>query len=143
MIKTLAPACAAMLGISTLTLLPACQSSGPTDVQAEALPSTVQSIANRASDMGKPALVVVGAEWCGYCRQYESGALADPDTVAYLNQNAVFEKVDFDEHKAELRAAGVGALPTTMLFVDGTPKASFTGVKSSDELIEWIENNAG
>ncbi|MEM1423768.1 MAG: thioredoxin family protein [Planctomycetota bacterium] len=142
MLKTLAPACTALLAISTLTLLPACQTSGGASVQADALPGAVQTVANRASDMGKPALVVVGAEWCGHCKRYEGGTLTQADTADYLRANTVYEKLDFDEHKAELRAAGVTSLPTTLLFVDGVQRASFSGVKSSGELIEWIEKNA-
>ncbi len=135
--------CAALLAISTLTLASGCQSTKTDFTQAQAFPSDVQDIANRAAEMGKPAIVVVDADWCTYCKQYKAGTLSNPDTLAFLNDNTVYEHVDFDEHKNQLRDVGVTALPTTLLFVDGRPKASFTGQKTSGDLIAWIEKNSG
>ncbi|GAB4520278.1 MAG: hypothetical protein Tsb0013_23920 [Phycisphaerales bacterium] len=143
-IATLAPACTALLAISTLTLLPACQTTDPDAfIEAQEFPRAVQSIADRAKDQGKPALVVVDADWCTYCKRYNASTLTDASTERYLDEHTVFAHVDYDQNKDALRAVGVTALPTTMLFVDGAPRASFTGPKSSDELIAWIEQHAG
>lgn len=141
--KKFTGACAAILAVSTLTLASACQNTdaGPIARKAE-LTGQVRTIADEANIQGKPALLVVDAPWCGVCKQYKRETLNDPATQAALNERAVYRHVDFDDNKETLKTLGVNSLPTTILIVDGVPTASFTGKRSSDDLIDWLDANA-
>lgn len=141
----LRPALFAALALSAGAValpLAGCQSAGSIAADAP-LPSTIQTISARADAAGKPALVVVGAEWCGACKAYEARTLDVAATRSAIDQVAYYEKVDFDQHKDDVRAMGVTTLPTTVLIVDGAPVASFTGAKNADDLLAWIDANDG
>jgi thioredoxin-like negative regulator of GroEL len=132
---------AALTTAGTFTLA-ACQTTGGNDFANAELEGEVASVADAAQEVEKPALVVVGASWCSTCRMYEEETLNDPETRAAIEEQAVYRYVDFNTHKSEVQALGVGSLPTTILIVDGEPVASFTDPRSSEELLDWIASNS-
>ncbi len=135
----------ASLGVAALAMTGCQSTTTPTASAAssEPIPASFQMISADAQAAGKPALVVVGAEWCSACKRYEAGTLTDSSTRAAIDRVAYYKKVDFDQNKSDVRAMGITALPTTLLIVDGAPVARFTGAKSGDDLLAWIDANDG
>ena len=103
-----------------------CQSGGSRVSADTELPSSIQMISADAQAVGKPALVVVGAEWCPACRAYEGNTLANTETRREIDRVAYYQKLDYDINKSDVRSMGVYSQPTTMLIIDGAPVARFT-----------------
>ncbi|KAH6558495.1 hypothetical protein KP509_1Z061000 [Ceratopteris richardii] len=76
-----------------------------------------------ASTNSKLAVVYFTAPWCGPCR------IIDP-FFAELSEkypNAVFLKVDVDDHEGIRNEYGVHAMPTFIFFIDSKPVDKIVG----------------
>lgn len=132
------------LALACLALLVACSSEGLDDYSQQPLPGVIKTFAERAQSEGKPGLLVVSdTDWCRVCRAYHAETLDTPETQAALAPLVVYEALDFDDNKEDAKAFGVGPVPATFLIVDGKAIAHFTGKKSKDELIAWINEHTG
>ncbi|MEM1423767.1 MAG: thioredoxin family protein [Planctomycetota bacterium] len=147
MIKTIAPACAALLAVSTLTLLPACQSPGaaptPLAFSSDAATDLPGAVA-RAEREGKVVVAIATADWCPPCQAYKRNALADADVNAWLDANAVALNLDVTDAESAPPAAstlGVRSIPATyVVSADGRVLASRVGALSAPELIDFLES---
>src|SRR5882724_9177064 len=76
-----------------------------------------------AQRLNRPILLDVGAVWCPWCARMDAESYTVPETAAYINQNFVAVKVDYDSAGplvAELqRAQAILNLPA------GLPLTSF------------------
>ena len=76
---------------------------------------------------GQPVLVDFWAEWCGPCRVI--APLLDQVAEEFAGRAAV-RKVDVDAHQELAGRYGIRSIPTLMVFKDGEPVETFTGVQS-------------
>ncbi|GAB4520276.1 MAG: hypothetical protein Tsb0013_23910 [Phycisphaerales bacterium] len=138
------PITAAALLCTSLACLTACSPEGLDDYSSQPLPGVIKSFAERAQQAGKPGLLVVSdTDWCRTCRTYHNDTLDRPETQEALSAVVVYEAIDYDDNKKDVQAFEVGPVPTTFLFIDGRAVAHFTGAKSTDELLAWINEHDG
>ncbi len=88
----------------------------------------------------RPLLVILGAEWCGWCRKLE--AEIDSDEGESILETWVVVKVDVDQEPEVAEKLAAHALPA--LRVLGTEEnvvASTEGFMPIDELSAWLNGN--
>lgn len=86
-----------------------------------------QTIANSS----QPVLVDFWAEWCGPCKML--APIVD-QLAAEQADKAVVAKVDIDAHPDLAERFGIRAIPTLIVFKNGQPVNTITGVKSKSFL---------
>ncbi len=88
----------------------------------------------------RPMLVVLGAEWCNWCRKLESD-LATEEANEIL-EKWIIAKVDVEEEADIAREMQASALPALrVLGVEREVSASREGYLSIAELKEWLQEN--
>lgn len=94
----------------------------------------------KAEKLDRPILVVLGAEWCGPCKQLEKELqqpIAEP-----IFQRWVVVKVDIDEEVALAKEWQVGAIPAfRILGIDQEVAASNEGFGGLKKLQAWLAEN--
>ncbi|WP_149096444.1 thioredoxin [Paenibacillus terrae] len=83
-------------------------------------------------------LVDFWVPWCGPCRMI-APVLDELDQE--MGGEAKITKLNVDENPATARAFGVMSIPTLILFKDGKPIDTVTGVQSKNALKEMISKH--
>lgn len=86
---------------------------------------TFDAAINNGSD--KPVLVDFWAEWCGPCKML--APILDQISAEKAGQ-ATIVKVDIDAHPELATRFGIRAIPTLIVFKNGQPVNTITGVRS-------------
>lgn len=88
--------------------------------------------------MDNKGLVLVDfyADWCGPCKML--GPILEQ--VAETLPNVKIVKVNVDENQQLAQKYGVMSIPTVYLFDGGMNAGKFVGVKSKEEIIDFIQN---
>lgn len=86
----------------------------------------------------KPVIVDIWAEWCGPCRMYSP--IIDEVSKEFTGK-VKFVKVDADNNQMITSKFGVMSIPTTLLIMKGTLKASMVGAVPKENLKQWIHSN--
>jgi len=69
----------------------------------------------RSLQTGRPLVIYVGADFCGYCRKMERGAWTDKSVATLLAARSVPLKVDAKRESALVRQFRVRSLPTVIV----------------------------
>ena len=94
----------------------------------------------RAEKLDRPILVILGAEWCGPCKQLEE-ELGQPIAESIF-QKWVVVKVDIDEEVALAKEWQVNAVPAfRILGLDQEVAASNEGYGGLKKLQAWLADN--
>lgn len=83
-----------------------------------------------------PVLVDFWASWCGPCRML---APVIEDLAKELSGKAKVGKVNVDEEEQLAAQYNIMSIPTVILFKDGKPAATSTGVKNKAQLLNTFD----
>ncbi|MEA4854763.1 MAG: thioredoxin [Christensenella sp.] len=81
-------------------------------------------------------LVDFYADWCGPCKML-APILEEVDSAL---ENLKIVKINVDDAPNLAREYGVMSIPTVYLFDGGAKMGRFVGVKSKDEIIDFVEH---
>jgi thioredoxin 1 len=85
---------------------------------------------------GKPLFLDFWAQWCGPCRTL-APILDELD--AKFGDQAVFAKLNVDDHSALAAKYNVRAIPTCLLFVDGKLQSTHPGLQTLEQYTALIQ----
>ena len=86
----------------------------------------------------KPTLVDFWAEWCGPCKQV--GPILEEISNEMSNE-IIVAKHNIDENPNQPSLYNVRGIPTMLLFINGTLKATKVGATTKSNIISWIKEN--
>ncbi len=86
------------------------------------------------------ALVNISAKWCRPCARF---APVVEELAKDYNGTPKVAKANFDDCPIMCGKFEVHQIPAMILFKDGQEVARFTGVKSKEEVKQWVVENSG
>jgi thiol:disulfide interchange protein DsbD len=95
---------------------------------------------------GKPILVSVSSQGCGWCRQLERTTFRDPRVVELLNGQTVPLKIDANDpaHESLVLALGLQSVPTlAAITADGRIVANQAGYLDARQFLAWVRPVVG
>jgi thiol:disulfide interchange protein len=96
-----------------------------------------------AKSTGKPILVDVSTDWCGFCKKLDRETLSAPPVAAFLSSNFVSVKVNAEDGSEGQQLAAkhnVRGFPTTLVLdANGTLLKSIVGFKSADKFLGLLQ----
>jgi thiol-disulfide isomerase/thioredoxin len=93
--------------------------------------------ASRSS--GRPLIIDFTAEWCAPCRAMDRTAWRDERVLAWMRDHAHAAQIDIDRDESTADRYGVKAVPTVIALRGGQEVDRFTGARSADKLLEWLD----
>lgn len=100
--------------------------------------ATYQEALTKAGELGRPIVVVFGADWCHWCKKLESETLPDAKVKAMLT-NYVYVHVNTDNNRAVVSKFGVSGLPSYVITNSKEEKLKFgSGFKNGASFADWM-----
>lgn len=94
-----------------------------------------------AAHLGRPLIIVVTSESCGWCRRLEQTTLRDGRVIRLLNGSTIPLKIDADDpmHAALIEALRVEGLPTIATLVsDGRALSNHAGYLDAAQFVRLV-----
>jgi thiol:disulfide interchange protein len=100
---------------------------------------SLEDAEQRAERAGRAVVVLATAPWCGPCRSFKAGALADARVARWIDDHAVGVVLDAEARPDDIRRLGIRAFPTLLVIRGGTVVAATVGEVSAEELLRRLE----
>ncbi|MEP3482602.1 MAG: thioredoxin family protein [Fuerstiella sp.] len=95
----------------------------------------IQKGAAIARETGRPMLIQVTADWCGYCRKMKSEVFSQTGIQRNLARGFVTVEMNADQNKELVQRLGIKSLPTTLILTPDLQIADrMEGFRSADQL---------
>lgn len=92
----------------------------------------------KAVEQEKILLVDATADWCQPCKLMERTTWVDPEVISWIKLNAIAIQIDVDKQQAEAEELNIRAMPTIIVFKDGSELDRVVGYKDASELLAWL-----
>jgi thioredoxin 1 len=99
---------------------------------------TDQNFEQTIKESQKPVLVDFFAEWCPPCKML-SPILENLEKE--YKERVVFTKVNVDACPLVAQKFGINPIPNVILLKEGKQADSFIGLRSEEEIKNWLENS--
>jgi thioredoxin 1 len=99
---------------------------------------TDETFEGSVKNSSTPVLVDIYTEWCPPCKML--GPIVEKLSEEYAGKVEFF-KMDLDKNPKTGNLFEVDRIPTVVLFVNGEVKDKFIGLKSEEEIRNWINSN--
>lgn len=110
------------------------------EVQSVVWLETLEEAVTDARLQGKPIFALVGAPWCGYCKQLEQEIRGATENE--IANDFVLLHVNADIQIQDARSLNANALPALrILSMDGDPIADRDGYVPAENLLQWLKDN--
>jgi thiol:disulfide interchange protein len=102
---------------------------------------SIQTAMKQQKDTGRPLLIYVTADYCGYCRKMERETWSDPKVARRIQDGFVALKVDAEKHEELVTRLEVKGLPATLLFdSEGQLIQTLSGYSRPSAIIELLDS---
>ncbi|MCA9136193.1 MAG: thioredoxin family protein [Planctomycetales bacterium] len=102
--------------------------------------STLDDAIKEASEANRPIFVIVGAEWCVFCKQLEQELTGAPSKR--IADRWVLAKIDADDRVSDAREMRANGLPSLrLLSKDGVIGSSRDGYMATADLMSWLDES--
>lgn len=102
----------------------------------EVIEITEKEFESKVLKSNKKVLVDFYADWCGPCRMLSPVV----EEVAKETEEVEFYKINVDHAEEVSRKYGVMSIPTLIIFQDGKVVNNSVGLKSKNELKEFLKD---
>ena len=92
----------------------------------------------KAVEQDKFLLVDATADWCQPCQVMERTTWVDPEVISWIKLNAIAIQVDVDRQRAEAKELNIQAMPTIIVYKDGSELDRVVGYHDAVELLAWL-----
>jgi thiol-disulfide isomerase/thioredoxin len=102
--------------------------------------ATLDDAVKDAAKTDKPIFVIVGAEWCVFCKKLEEQI--NSEVADKLAETWVLAKIDADARVSDARELRANGLPSLrLLSKDGVIVSSHDGYLETDALMAWLDES--
>lgn len=120
------------------TPAPSASPGAPSSSQIVWEPSLAEA-QRKAADSGKPLVVDVGAEWCGWCKKLDKDTWPSPDVTAFTG-DFVWVKVDDDRDKSMSNKYKIQGLPTILVLRGESVVARQEGYLEAGDMASFLKS---
>jgi len=93
-----------------------------------------------ASNANKPLYIFIYANWCHWCKKFETETLETKDIRFLLQRETIPVAIEYDKQKELARKLGAKMVPTSILSApDGKKLLRFHGFLNAKELSEVLQ----
>ncbi len=101
---------------------------------------SVPTALKQRRETGRPLVIYVTADYCGYCRKMERESWSDEEVVKAVVDDFVALKIDADKDEKLVERLEVRGYPTTLVFdEDGRLVKTAEGFQSRAQLLKLLE----